>query len=140
MRPLQALLSGRPEVVWGLVAISVVMLVGSAVLIPVILVRFPVDYFHRERAGANAGRPPLARFVLALARNALGLVLLGAGIAMLVLPGQGLLTIAAAIALLDFPGKLAVEHWVLTRPAVFGAANRIRAWRGHPPLLAPRRR
>ena len=38
-------------------------------------------------------------------RNAVGLVLVTAGLAMLVLPGQGIITLLVGIILMDFPGK-----------------------------------
>jgi hypothetical protein len=51
--------------------------------------------------------------MLWLLRNGLGLVLLIAGIAMLILPGQGILTILIGISLMDFPGKfLLLERFV----------------------------
>ena len=68
-------------------------------------------------------------------RNALGAVLLAAGIAMLVLPGQGLLTILLGLMLVDFPGKRRAERALVARPNVFEALNWLRAKAGRPPLL-----
>ena len=126
-------------VLWVVALGSAIMLIASMVLIPLLLVRLPAEYFQGEprRAGRQRSRP--VRICLALARNTLGIVLLVAGVLMLFLPGQGLLTIAAALIVLDFPGKRSVEYWIATRPAVFDAANRIRRWRGYPPFAPPRR-
>jgi UPF0716 family protein affecting phage T7 exclusion len=67
-------------------------------------------------------------------KNLLGFVFVAAGIAMLVLPGQGLLTIFIGILLLDFPGKRAVERWLVRLPRVLQAANWIRQRYGRPPF------
>lgn len=58
-----------------------------------------------------------------------------AGIAMLVLPGQGLLTILIGLLLLDFPGKRAVELRLVRRPAIRGFLDRMRQKRGVPPFV-----
>jgi hypothetical protein len=67
----------------------------------------------------------------------LGLPVLLAGIAMLVLPGQGLLTIMIALGIMNFPGKFELEKWVVTRKGVLKAVNWIRKKSHHPPLQAP---
>ena len=61
-------------------------------------------------------------------------VSLGAGIAMLLLPGQGVLTILIGIMLLDFPGKRSLEFWIIRQRGVLKAANWIRRKSNHPPL------
>lgn len=134
---IESLIRDHREELWLLGVASVVMLVGSVVAIPVLIARLPADYFVGDAPPANRPHPAL-HVVLVVSRNVLGLVLLAAGIAMLFLPGQGLLTIAMALVLLDFPGKRTVERRLIARPALLRAANRIRSWRGHPPLLAPR--
>jgi len=60
-----------------------------------------------------------------------------AGIAMLVLPGQGLLSILIGVTLLNFPGKYALERRIVGRPAVSRTLNRIRARARRPPLEIP---
>ena len=57
-----------------------------------------------------------------------------AGLAMLVLPGQGLLTILIGLMLLDFPGKRRLERRIVARPAILAMLNRMRARRGRDPL------
>ncbi|NIV30742.1 MAG: hypothetical protein GWN58_14950, partial [Anaerolineae bacterium] len=75
-------------------------------------------------------RHPVMGLVVLVLKNLLGLVLLVAGVAMLVLPGQGLLTIVIALTLLNFPGKYHLERWVVSRPPVYRAINWIRRRRG----------
>ncbi len=118
--------------------ISVLMFFGTILLIPVILIRLPVDYFlHDEERVWMAGYHPILRYAGLAVKNTVGLVFLLAGIAMLVLPGQGLLTMVIGVSLLDFPGKRTIEHRLLTKPMVFQAMNAIRRKFGKPPLSQP---
>jgi hypothetical protein len=64
----------------------------------------------------------------------IGFVLLAAGIAMLVLPGQGILTMLIGISLVDFPGKRQLERKLIGQPAVLNAINKMRQRFGQPPL------
>jgi hypothetical protein len=114
---------------------SVVVLVLGAVLVPLVVMRMPADYLVRD---AHASRPysshsPL-RLIGVVLRNTIGALLLVAGIAMLVLPGQGILTILAALSLLDVPGKRRLERKLLALPAVRAVITAIRNRAGRPPL------
>jgi uncharacterized membrane protein SpoIIM required for sporulation len=121
--------------VWMLGVASAVMLLLSAMLIPFLIVRLPADFYaeenHRRRLFQNR---PLVRMIFLFVKNALGGFLLIAGVAMLVLPGQGILTILAALALLDFPGKRNLEMRILHRPAVMRTINWLRLRAGRDPL------
>jgi hypothetical protein len=129
------ILSRYQREMWILGVASVFMLVISAVLIPYLIVRLPADFYaeenHRRRLFESR---PLVRMVFLAVKNALGGVLLIAGIAMLVLPGQGILTILAALALLNFPGKRALEMRILHRPAILRTINWLRLRAGRDPL------
>ena len=70
-------------------------------------------------------------------KNLLGLFLLGAGIVMLLTPGQGLLTILFSLFVLNFPGKRRLELALIRRPALYRAVNALRRLRGKPPLQLP---
>ena len=116
-------------------AASALMFFGTILLIPLILIRLPTDYFLHTGADARAwmaGYHPILRCVGLTVKNMVGLMFLAAGIAMLVLPGQGLLTMVIGISLLDFPGKRHIEHRLLTNPMVFRAMNAIRHKFGKP--------
>jgi len=67
-------------------------------------------------------------------KNVAGFVLLAAGIAMLVLPGQGILTMLIGISLVDFPGKRQLERKLIGQPAVLNTINKVREKFGRPPL------
>ncbi len=76
----------------------------------------------------------MLRAAFLLIKNAVGTMLLAAGIAMLVLPGQGILTILAALALLNFPGKRTLEMWILHRPSILRTVNWLRRRAHQEPL------
>ena len=95
------------------------------------------DYFVGSGAPDETwiGRHPLARVSMRVVKNLLGMVLLFAGIAMMVLPGQGIITVLVALTLLDFPGKRRLELRIIRQPQVLRAVNwvRTRARRHHSP-------
>jgi len=128
------------QVVTGwLFGLSVAMFLGSLVLLPILVSRIRPDYFlSRQPPPESWGdRHAASRFVVLAIKNALGLVLLVAGIAMLVLPGQGVLTILVGISLLDFPGKRRLELRIVRQRRVLRAINWMRARAGRPPLILP---
>jgi hypothetical protein len=73
-------------------------------------------------------------FIYAL-KILLGICLLGVGIAMLVLPGQGILTIVLGLSLLPFPGKHALEKNLLARKSVRASLNWFRKKANKPPFI-----
>ena len=107
--------------------------------IPWILVRLPADYFDtRIERRWLAGRHPVLRTSGHILKNLAGVVFLLAGIAMIVLPGQGVLTILIGISLLDFPGKRRLEARFVSQRVVLNTINSVRLRFGRPPLiLAP---
>ena len=119
--------------------LSLLLFVATLVVFPLIIIYLPEDYFVRQcRDPAYQSRHrPAAWFTLMLLKNILGTVLVLAGLAMLVLPGQGLLTILIGVTLVNFPGKFALERRIVRRPRVSKTLNRIRARAGKPPLEIP---
>ena len=139
MPMLELLLDNEAFVFWVAVA-AAVMFVATLVLVPMILIRLPRDYFnrpHRDRKIDVTGHPAL-RLVFVIVKNLFGALFVLLGIAMLVLPGQGVLTIVVGLMLLDFPGKYEVELWALRHHSVRRAINWIREKGHRPPLdVAP---
>lgn len=125
---------------WWLGGISVVTFVGTLVMVPVMVIRIPFDYFsHPERQPTFVYRYGIfLGTLLLILKNLIGIVLLFAGIAMLVLPGQGVLTIFVSLTLMNFPGKYRLERWAISRRPVFRSINWIRRRRGYRPLDARR--
>ena len=115
--------------------VSVVTLVLSALLIPYLIVRLPTDFYAERNDRRRVFQDtPVLRWAFLAAKNAIGALLLVAGILMLFLPGQGMLAILAALALLDFPGKRKLELRILHLPALLMAINRLRRRAGREPL------
>ena len=124
---------------WWMVALSAISFVGSLIAIPILVVRIPVDYFIRRtrRPFAWSHRRPVLRITMMAAKNALGVLFVVAGLAMLVLPGQGLITVVIGLMLMNFPGKFALERWIVRRKPVHRTLNWVRAKAARPPLRIP---
>jgi archaellum biogenesis protein FlaJ (TadC family) len=127
---------GNETVVAWLVVASVVMFFGALIAVPIIAVRLPADYFAHEKRDRRRwhGRNPILRAAMIIAANVVGYVFILAGLAMLVLPGQGVLTILIGVILADFPAKYRIERWIIARPPVLGAFNWLRHRAAKPPL------
>ena len=106
-----------------LFGISLLLFAGTLGAMPVVLARMRADYFVRPDAPAAGGRYPALRWALLALKNLLGLVLLPAGLAMLILPGQGIITVLVALTLLNFPGKRRLELQIVRRRPVRAAAE-----------------
>ncbi len=121
---------------WWLGAGSFVMFIGSLLALPWVIGRLPADYFAHERRPPSlwADRPAASRLALRLGKNVLGVMLLLAGAAMLVAPGQGLLTILVGFVLIDFPGKYRLERRVASVRRVRRGLDWMRRRRGKAPL------
>lgn len=115
-----------------LALLSLAMFFGSLVAVPWLIGRLPADYFlnHWQRVDERRRQHPLAQVLVPLLRNLLGAVLLLAGVAMLVLPGQGLLTMVIGLCMMDFPGKRKVLGWMVGKKAIQQGLNWIRRKRG----------
>ncbi len=113
-------------------SISFALVILSVLLLPWLISLIPTDYFKQantvEHDKNRLWRP------INIARNLLGFLIVLAGIAMLVLPGQGALTILVGIGVMNFPGKYKLERWMITRPGVLQALNWIRQKVKRPPL------
>jgi hypothetical protein len=128
---------------WWLVSLSVLAFVGTLVLIPVVVVRMPSDYFMRKGPPPDSwrGRHPVVRTMLHVAKNGLGASLVGVGIVLSVplVPGQGFATILIGLSLLDFPGKRGLELKLARQKPVLRAINWVRSRAARPPLVLPER-
>lgn len=126
-----------PHVLVVLSVGSVALFVLSVLGVPWFIARVPADYFtrhERNELGMMAVRQPGWWVALRVVKNLLGFVVLLAGVAMLVLPGQGLLTILASLFLLDFPGKRRLQRRIIASGPVFRTLNRLRRRAGRAPL------
>lgn len=122
---------------WWLIVFSTVSFVGSLLVVPFIVVRIPHDYFLAPRRQASSWglRSLILRAIIVALKNIFGFLLFLAGVAMLVLPGQGILTILIGLAFMNFPGKYRLERFLISRKPVLRSINWIRRRRGVEPLL-----
>lgn len=121
-------------------ASSVVGSVGGIVVVGVVLVRLPADYFARPLVGQPLLDPePLAWRVGRFLKNLLGAALVALGLIMSVpgIPGPGILAIVIGVMLSDFAGKRGWAGWVIGRPLIFQGANGLRRRYGRPPFRMP---
>lgn len=116
---------------------SILIFLVSVILVPLVAARIPADYFAHERRppGLWAQRQWPLRWAIRLGKNALGAALILAGLAMLVLPGQGLLTIIVGLLLLDIPGKYRVEKRLVRMKRVRAGLNWLRRRAGADALV-----
>jgi len=112
---------------------SLLSLALTVALLPMLVVRLPADWFVAERA-TSPRAASVAGIALRVAKNVLGVVFVLAGIAMLVLPGQGVLTILIGLLLIDGPGKRALVRRIVARPAIRSVLDRVRARAGREPF------
>jgi hypothetical protein len=140
LAPIAQWLDAHRAAVALIVAISAITFLATLVLIPILLMRIPPDYFSESRAAPTPWKHyhPVLRMTALAAKNAIGGVLVLAGLVMLFTPGQGIITLLIGLALVDLPGKRALERWIVSRPRVLSAINRLRARHGQPPLEQPR--
>jgi hypothetical protein len=126
-------LAGHKQLAIVLTFASVVMFLGSLAAVPWLIGRAPRDFFSRDEKAPQSG----ISLPLRLLKNVAGLVLVGAGIAMLLLPGQGILTLIVGLALLDVPGKHALLVRMAKREKVMKALNYFRKKRNREPFDPP---
>ena len=119
--------------------VSLALFVVSLVVFPLVVANLPSDYFVRDKRDPahQQRRHPVVWVFLTVVKNTFGFTLILAGIAMLVLPGQGILTILMGLALTNFPGKFTLERRLVRQSSVGKALNRIREIAGKPRLEIP---
>ena len=129
---------GHRWAVWALAAMSLGSLAVSGVLVSAILLRLPADHYSRSASPPRVSDAGIVSVFTGglwlLVRNVFGWLFIAAGVAMLVLPGQGLLSILAGLVLVDFPGKRRFERRLLASPVVRQGMNWLRRRAGRPPL------
>jgi hypothetical protein len=137
--PLLDWAKSHDALLWWLFAGSLAIFVITPIIVVRLVTKLPTDYFtaNRRRALGSWNKYPILRMVILVAKNALGIVLLVAGLVMLVAPGQGLLTIVVGTLLVDFPGKFCLQRWLVTRRQVWRSINWLRRRAGRPELKRP---
>lgn len=129
-------LDEHQALIYALSGGSLLVFIGTLIVVPAMIVRIPADYFaneHRPHERRAHGRR-WWRLTLLMGKNVLGYLFMFAGLAMLVLPGQGLLAIFVGFMLVDFPGKYRAERWLMSQRWARQPVNWLRRKRGHEAL------
>ncbi|MGB6018680.1 MAG: PGPGW domain-containing protein [Sulfurimonadaceae bacterium] len=116
---------------------SLIVFIASIFFLPWLVTQIPSDYFSHDRREHPKWMllHPVLRYMILILKNVSGFVLLLAGIAMLVLPGQGLLSMLMGLMLMDYPGKFQLERKIVSQPKLLQLINWLRRKQKHPPLL-----
>lgn len=118
----------NPQILTTLGILSIVTFVASLIIIPIIISRLPRDYFVSDSKKNFEIKKKNGLYYAAIqfAKNLFGILFILAGIAMLVLPGQGVLTILIGLGITNFPGKNKLERKLVANKQVFKSLNWIR--------------
>lgn len=132
-----AWIKGYQTLILFMTGVSIFTFIATIIAVPWLVVRIPSNYFSKKRRVTKlwADHHPVVRAVLLTVKNLAGYFLIGAGIVMLAIPGQGMLTILIGIIFLDLPGKYRFERWLVTRPAVLRSINWLRRRARKAPLV-----
>ncbi|MBL4608561.1 MAG: hypothetical protein JKY01_12140 [Pseudomonadales bacterium] len=116
------------EALGWLALVSFTTFVGSLLLIPVLVIKLPEDYFVSTKRPVSHFKQshPYLHYLIIAVKNMGGILLILAGIVMLVIPGQGLLTIFLGVFLMDFSGKYHLERRLIQQKQVRESINWIR--------------
>lgn len=110
----------------------------STIAVAFVMIKIPPEYFSKtHKREFMTDKPWLVRWGAVIAKNVLGVVLIGLGILLSLpgVPGQGFLTILLGLIMLDIPGKRPLEAKIISRPKVLSAINSLRAKYNKPPLI-----
>lgn len=129
-------LSDHTDTILLLAGISLGAFVISLILLPLIIIRLPEDYFVRAQSTGLKLSP--MRLALKFLKNVFGICLLLVGIVMLFIPGQGILTMLFGISLMDFPGKRRLQIKIVSKPRVYRSLNWLREKADHPRFVLPK--
>lgn len=118
---------------------SLITFLLTLIIVPALIIRMPPDYFtyDREHLKQYHRQHIVMRVLLLVLKNVFGYVFIFAGIAMLMLPGQGIITILIGITLISFPKKRALECRIIKNRSVVRMINWIRASAKKGPIDLP---
>ena len=122
---------------WSVV-LSIIMIVLAMLIIPIRIILLPQDYLLKKD-----DRTPfltkLANKPYLIFKNLLGILLILAGIAMLILPGQGVIVLIIGLSLMNIPAKHRLMLRMMGHPRILRAINRLRSRANKPQLETPGR-
>jgi len=126
---------------WWIGSLSMATFVGTLIIIPILVVRIPADYFKRKKQKTGPcykNQYAAICFIGLVFKNLFGAIFVLAGVAMLFLPGQGFITILIGIMMLNFPGKFELQLRIVQRQTVLRAINWMRTKANRSALEVPK--
>ncbi|MBD3647313.1 MAG: hypothetical protein HUJ31_07680 [Pseudomonadales bacterium] len=130
------MLQSNDAVLWWVI-LSVAAFLVTLIMVPLILIWMPQDYFlksRKERPKMMKNHPAVS-VTLVVIRNIIGYLFIAAGMVMLALPGQGMLTAFVGLLLINFPGKDRMIRWLISRGQVHHSIDWLRRKAGRKPLI-----
>jgi len=120
-------------------ALSIITFFGTLLIIPMMVIRMPEDYFILDKQHLKEYRRqhPLVRFFSLVLKNILGVIFIVVGAVMLFFPGQGILTMLIGLTFVDFPRKRSLELSLVRKKSVHNAINWMRSKAHKPPIMIP---
>lgn len=115
------------EKFWWFGIFSVAVFFLTIMVLPLVIIRLPSDYFVSEKADGFISRQKKSvRIAISSLKNIGGVLLLIMGVLMLFMPGQGILTMLAGLSIMNFPGKRNMEIRLASNRKVMNSLNWIR--------------
>jgi hypothetical protein len=112
---------------WWLGLFSIATFTLTILILPLVIIRLPADYFITVKADGFISRQKKSiRILILTVKNIGGILLFIMGILMLFMPGQGILTILAGLSVMNFPGKRKMEIRIVSNRKVLKGLNWIR--------------
>jgi hypothetical protein len=135
----EAWVEAHETLVWWVGISSVILFLATLIIVMTVTVMLPSNHFlhHRHDHPIAPIKNPVLFACYQVCKNLVGASFVLAGLAMLVLPGQGLLSLIIGLSLISFPGKRRFIRAAVRRKAVLRSANWLRAKFDRPPLDAP---
>ena len=112
--------------------LSIIALILSPLIINLILIRLPQDYFIKAKDDLKP-----TNYILQFIKNLFGTILIIIGLAMFVLPGQGLITFIIGMSLVRFPGKRKLQMKIVKNHSVQKSLNWFRFKSKKTPFIFP---
>ncbi len=113
---------------------SVISLLASFFLIPLVIAKIPADYFSDEHRKPYAPKNLLLYILYKILKNVFGLLLVLLGFVLLFTPGQGLICILVASVMMDYPGKFRFQRYLVSKKPLLKSLNWVRKIAGAGPL------
>ena len=120
-----------------ILTISSIIFVFGLIVMPILAICIPPNYFLSDYRNPPGRSPPHIGFALTVIKNIVGAFCVVTGLLLLVLPGQGLITLILGLMIMNYPGKYALERRLIRLPHVLSTINWLRGKFEKPPLESP---